>query len=187
MLSSKKVSRKKSGNKSSIKKLKINNNKKNINVSAINNTRIKNNVSIISVFKFKVVRIILLLFLVLVIGSMLTIFIYNKYNILKYQEIDMSVRVQNGSSSFNTSTEALNFARIYPGGEVVKRIEIYSFKKSFVRIKAEGSIANFISVSENNFIMSENEYKQIEINLVVPADALEGHYDGKLKIYFLRR
>lgn len=138
-------------------------------------------------FPFKILNLILFLVLIFIIGSILTIFIYNKYNILKYQEINMSVRVQNGSSSFNTSTEALNFARIYPGGEVVKRIDIHSLRKSLVRIEAEGSIADFIYVSDNNFIMEQDEYKQVEINLVVPVDTLEGSYDGKLKIYFLRK
>lgn len=137
--------------------------------------------------RLKIFKVVLLLVMIFFLGSIFTILIYTKYNIYEYREINMSVRIQNGSSSFNTSTEELNFARIYPGGEVAKKIQLHSLIRSRVRIEKEGNISDFIYVSDNNFIIQDNETRQLEVSLIVPADALEGAYNGKLKIYFLKR
>ena len=135
----------------------------------------------------KVLKLILFLVLIFIMGIILTVLIYNKYNLLQYREFDLSVKIENGSSSFNTSTEGLNFARMYPGGEVTKRMDIHSLKRSLVHIEAVGDIASFISVSENNFVMEPDEYKQVEVYLTLPIDALEGPYTGTLQIYFYRK
>jgi hypothetical protein len=134
-----------------------------------------------------ILKIALMLTLIFIVGIILTVIVYNKYNLLKYQEIDMIVRVENGSSSFNTGTDLLDFARIYPGGGVVKRIDIHSLKKSLVHLKVDGAIADFISFSENNFIMEPNEYKQVEVYLNVPKEIPEGNYTGKLKVYIYKK
>jgi hypothetical protein len=137
--------------------------------------------------KNKALKLVLFLALIFIIGILLTIFVYNKINLLQYREIDLSVKIENGSSSFNTSTDGLNFARMYPGGEVTKRIDIHSLKRSLVHIEADGTIADFITFSENNFVMEPGEYRQVEVYLTLPFDALEGPYHGKLKIYFYRK
>lgn len=135
----------------------------------------------------RLIRLIVLLVLIFIIGIVATVFVYNRYNVLQYQEIDMVVKVENGSSSFNTSTEALNFARIYPGGDVTKRIDITAKKDAVVRLSAQGSIAPFITFSDNDVALAAGEYKQIEVRLSVPSETAEGYYDGKLKVVFYRR
>ncbi len=152
------------------------------------NDVVKDKKNALNASRYKLITIMLLLAFVFIIGIFLTITVYNKYVVLKYQEIDLFVKVQNGSTgAFNTSTDALNFAKTYPSGNSVKRIYMNSSKKAMVHIEADGNISGFISVSDNNFLIEPNEYKQIEVYLSVPSGTVEGDYSGKLKIYFYRR
>ncbi|MEM4638135.1 MAG: hypothetical protein QXK76_03895 [Candidatus Woesearchaeota archaeon] len=132
-------------------------------------------------------KVFILLLIVFILGILLTIIVYNKYKLLDYKEIPMTVTVLEGASSFNTSTESLNFAKIYPGGSVIKRINIYVNATTIVSIKSTGNISNFISLSDNNFLMRQGDMTQLEVYLDVPKDAPEGRYDGLLKIYFYRK
>lgn len=132
-------------------------------------------------------RVFILLLIVFILGIFLTIIVYNKYKLLDYKEIPMTVTILEGASSFNTSTESLNFAKIYPGGSVIKRINIYVNATTIVSIKSSGNISSFISLSENNFLMNKGDSKQLEVYLDVPNDIPEGKYDGLLKIYFYRK
>lgn len=160
-------------------------NKNNIKMNTIVK---KNKKNVLKPSKYKIITIILLLAFVFIIGIFLTITVYNQYIVLRYQEIDLFVKVQNSTTgAFNISTDALNFAKTYPGGSSVKRIYMNSLKRAMVHIEADGEIARFISVSDNNFLIAPNEYRQIEVYLSVPPETVEGNYSGKLKIYFYRR
>ncbi|MGV8151340.1 MAG: hypothetical protein ACP5NV_06455 [Candidatus Woesearchaeota archaeon] len=134
----------------------------------------------------KYVFLFLLLLFVFLLGIFLTILFFNNYKLLQYDEIDISVNVRNGSSSFNTSTDALNFARIYPGGSATKLIGIFAHKDSIVRMKISGNISEFIMLSDNDFLIKKNETRQIQVMLDIPESTIEGPYSGKLKIYFYR-
>lgn len=137
--------------------------------------------------KHKILNIVLMLIFIFIIGMLATVLFYTNFHILYAKQIDISVYVRNGSSAFNTSTDALNFAKISPGGVSTKKIDINSYRDSIVRLETVGNISDFISYSDNNFVMKKNEYKQVEITLALPENVSEGEYSGKLKVYLYRK
>ncbi|GIU70273.1 MAG: hypothetical protein KatS3mg002_1509 [Candidatus Woesearchaeota archaeon] len=151
-----------------------------------NKNTVANNFRPLKNFK-SLIKLFLILLLVSVIGSLATVFVYYKSNIVHYQEIPMIVKVQKGASSFNTSTESLNFARLSPGNGATKIIMLSSQNLTKVHFEPVGTIAKFISLSENNFILLPEENKIIEVYLDIPKDADEGVYNGTLKIYFYKQ
>jgi hypothetical protein len=132
------------------------------------------------------IRIVLWLLLVLVLGIFATVLYYYNYYLIDYTEFNTSLMVHNGNSGFNTDTWELSFGKNHPGGSGTKYFSITSKERAHVFIKVSGNMSEFLSFSDNNFIIQPGETKKIQTDLKIPQDAMLGNYSGKVQVYFFR-
>lgn len=134
-----------------------------------------------------------ILFFILMTLIALSIFFFffnlmNYYSILE-KRIVYSKIIVGDRAGFDINGTALTFGRITPKGTSASRnINLINFynKKVKVEILAEGDIARFISISENNFILQKNETRKIGFVVTSPENTEYGTYDGNVIIVVKR-
>lgn len=86
----------------------------------------------------------------------------------------------------NADTDAIKFGMIKSGTSGERSILINNSAKYPLRVVIikSGYIADWVKASENNFILKENESKQINFEVFAPKDSNFGNYTGKVKIIF---
>jgi hypothetical protein len=101
--------------------------------------------------------------------------------------LDMMVKV-NDHFGLNADGDAIKFGMVMPGTSSERSITannsaVHPLK---VVILKSGYIADWVRVSENNFILEGGEDKGIVFEVFAPEDAAFGNYSGKAKIIFKR-
>ncbi len=133
----------------------------------------------------KITKFFFLLIIVVIISAFLTYFFYDYFIIEKEYTLDMKLRIDD-HFGLNADANALKFGMIKPGTSSERYILInnnatYPLKVVIVK---SGYIADWVNVSENNFVLKENESKQIIFEAIAPKDSNFGNYTGKVKIIF---
>jgi len=129
---------------------------------------------------------VLVIFLIVII-FLLSIFLYS--NILDYisvyetKEIYAEVKVSD-RYGFEINDSSLKFGMIPPGNSASKDISLENIYGKEVKIKiyTEGEIGDFITISENDFILKKDEKKQIGFSVVIPLEAEYGIYTGNVTV-----
>jgi hypothetical protein len=88
----------------------------------------------------------------------------------------------------NTDSEALYFGKNYPGGTSLRQINItndYNYPV-VVSIKVEGEIAQFITVSDNDFYLEPKERKTIRYYLETRDDTPYQNFTGITRVVISR-
>jgi len=81
--------------------------------------------------------------------------------------------------------EKLNFGWISPGTTVTRFIKMGNLgQKAKVKLIASGDFADWVSVSENNFVLETGESKEIAIKATVPSGAQPGNYSATMRVNF---
>jgi|TARA_B100001964_G_scaffold94910_1_gene106364 uncharacterized membrane protein len=133
----------------------------------------------------KLTKFFLLLVFAVMISTFLTYLFYNSYVIENIITLDMLVKVDD-HFGLNADADAIKFGMIMPGtsGErsiMVNNSAAYPLKAIILK---SGYIADWVKVSENNFILKENENRQIIFEVSAPENADYGNYTGEVKIIF---
>lgn len=105
----------------------------------------------------------------------------------EFKNLDVRLTVAN-HLGFNTDTDKLYLGTV-PRGNTASRsviIENNEYKKSIVRLKVFGELKNWITVSENNFVLKKGESKIVKVEANVPEDAELKNYESRLVIFFTR-
>ena len=88
---------------------------------------------------------------------------------------------------FDLNREVLTFGMVTRSGTATRHIGLANSEQTNkIIITASGELADWITVSENNFILEPNESKVIDITVFVPANAEFGNYAGTLKTKFIQ-
>lgn len=119
------------------------------------------------------------------ISIALTSLIYVFYNYYEVREVPMLLEVKKGVLGFNTNKE-LNFGKIMPGDMGRKWVEISSEKRARLTMESEGELARWVEISPSETVLEPGEKKTISFTIMLPDDAPEGIYKGKVKFYFKR-
>ena len=125
--------------------------------------------------------------LVIVATVMMTFIIYDTTVVYQRFEIPMKIRVRaDGYVGINTDTDSINFGSVPRGGTGEKVINVTNGddKPHLIRIKSRGDISEWISVSDNNFIMQPGTVNEIKIKARTPMDINPGNYTGTLEVIF---
>jgi uncharacterized membrane protein len=104
-------------------------------------------------------------------------------------EMEMVLHVAANSSEvgFDTGMDQVKFGWVPAGGYSKKGLDLTnSGADAQVVIKAEGALAKWVEISENNFKLASGESKEVQLKAVVPQNAQPGNYTGTLKVYFYR-
>ena len=133
----------------------------------------------------KIIKFFLLLIFVVIISTSLTYFFYNYYMVENILTLDMMVKV-NDHFGLNADSDAIKFGMIMPGTSSERSIMVnnsaaYPLK---VVILKSGYIADWVKVSENNFILEEYGNRTVIFDVSAPKNSNYGNYTGKIKIIF---
>ena len=133
---------------------------------------------------YKLVVILLAIGLVLLSALML---IYNFYFISEVKTLNMTFQTAD-KMGINTQIDALYFGKNYPGSISMREINLTNNKNYpvYVTIKVEGSLAEFVSVSDNNFILGPLERKHILYYVQTKKDTPYQNFTGVTKIVIRR-
>jgi hypothetical protein len=104
-------------------------------------------------------------------------------------EYQMDVKVQKPMKiGFNIDDDALHFGIVPPGSNAVRSVVIENNQGSrFVVITKTGDFADWVSISENNFILEPLTDKKINFRVTIPSSAEQGNYTGSITVKFYRR
>ncbi len=133
-------------------------------------------------------HIFILLLVIALISITTTILFYSFYVIKNVREFDMYLIVGN-HTGFDVNTEKLTFGMITPTGSSCTRYIFISNKKDYplrVYINFYGNFANWVSVSENYFVLKPGEEKKLSFSATAPRNAAYGNYTGKARFVFKR-
>ncbi|MCH8003662.1 MAG: hypothetical protein IH934_03435 [Nanoarchaeota archaeon] len=86
----------------------------------------------------------------------------------------------------NADADAIKFGMIMPGTSSQRSITVNNSATYPLRvvILKSGYIADWVKVSENNFILKENGIKNIIFEAYAPENADYGNYTGNVDIIF---
>jgi len=120
---------------------------------------------------------LILIFIYLVYIQINNIFILD--NIKIYTEA-----ILGDKPGFDLNKTALTFGRVVPGNSASRGISIKNNfdKKIMVSITSEGEISDFLSVSENEFILIPNEERNISFSVLFPKGSEMKKYKGWIEI-----
>ncbi len=106
--------------------------------------------------------------------------------IYEIRELGMDVYVQ-GTAGFNVDSDAVHFGMVPPGSKGRRNITIDNDNvPNMVRIEAYGDIAEWVYVSDNDFILGSYESKSLLVSVSVPPDAeVPDFKNGTLRILFM--
>lgn len=105
----------------------------------------------------------------------------------EFKNLDIQLTVAN-HLGFNTDMDKLYLGTV-PRGNTASRpvlIENKEYEKSVVRLKVFGELKNWVTVSENNFILKKGESKTVKVEVNVPENAELKDYKSRLVIFFTR-
>lgn len=130
----------------------------------------------------------ILLLVIALISITATILFYSFYVIEDVREFNMSLIVGD-HAGFDVDTEKLAFGMVSPGGNSCTRFIDLSNKKDYplkIYINFYGDFADWVSVSNNYFILNPGEEKKLSFSASAPGDAAYGNYTGKVRFVFKR-
>lgn len=87
---------------------------------------------------------------------------------------------------FDLNREVITFGMVTPSGTATRHIEISTEDHRKVRITAHGDLADWIVVSDNNFVLQPHETKTVDVTVSVPVYTEFDDYTGTLKISFFK-
>lgn len=131
-------------------------------------------------------KIVLALFILSAVLLFLSVFsFFNKSAILR--EYPVSFVVEKGTVGFDLNNSALTFGKIPPGGTGERKIDFYNNQNETIKIKilASRELENFLNFESDYEILSKKNVT-IPVRVVVPFDAEEGNYSGKIRILLKR-
>lgn len=105
----------------------------------------------------------------------------------EFKILDIRLTVAN-HLGFNTDTDKLYLGTV-PRGNIASRyilVENKEYEKSVIRLKISGELKNWITVSENNFVLKKGESKLIKVEAIVPENAELKNYKSRLVITFTK-
>ena len=104
-------------------------------------------------------------------------------SIIEKKEIYAQINVGD-HYGINVNKSALTFGTVRPGGFSTRNVTITNSYDYAIRIKiyAKGSIKDFITTPENDFILYVNQTKNIGFVVTPPSGTPAGNYEGKVVV-----
>ena len=133
-------------------------------------------------------HLFILLLVIALIGITATILFYSFYIIADVREFNITLTVGE-HAGFDVDTEKLAFGMVSPGGNSCTRYIFISNKKDYplnVHINFYGNLAEWITVSENYFVLEPGEEKKLSFSASAPKGSAYGNYTGKARFVFKR-
>lgn len=132
-----------------------------------------------------VIKLIIVIFTISIIALIISLTFLAVVQEIKTLDIQLTVANHMG---FNVDTDKIYLGTV-PAGNTGSRgiiVENKEYEKSVVRLKVRGELKEWITVSENNFVLKKGESKLVKVEVKVPQDAAFKDYQGRLLVIFTR-
>lgn len=130
--------------------------------------------------KNKIIAIILSIIILFLVINLIS-----SLSILEKRQIYASIIVSD-HYGFDLNGTALTFGMTMPGGSSHRDLIIKNEynKDVYVESYVKGEIRDFISISDNNFVLKPNETKELSFVVLIPKGTEYGNYTGFVIINF---
>jgi len=128
----------------------------------------------------------ILLFVIAIISITATMLFYSFYIIVDIREFNMTLMVGD-HAGFDVDSERLAFGMASPGDNSCTRYIFVSNKKDYplnVYINFYGKLAEWVTVSDNYFILEPGEEKKLSFSASAPEGSAYGNYTGTARFTF---
>lgn len=131
-------------------------------------------------------RVGIVVFLIIVI-FLLSVFLFANFidylAVLDVEELYASVIVGD-KYGLDVNGSALTFGMMPPGSTGTREFFLENKYKQDVRVKiyAKGDIADFLEISQNSFVLREDESRNVSVHVRPPHDAELRVYEGIVKV-----
>ncbi len=132
----------------------------------------------------KIVLMLIIAFFLLVVELL-----FLDYYVIDIQEVRADFKVKTSNFvAFNLDKDALHFGTVPPKGHSIRNMTFYNYYNFpvILSIKSKGDISDYISASQNNFVLEPNSSKDIAFTLTLPSNIESRQYNGTLKFYYKR-
>lgn len=135
----------------------------------------------------KLNKFLLLILTTIFVSFSLTFLFYTSYFIQDVQELDMKLKIGD-VVGLDTNTSVISFGIVLQGGSAQRYIILENMKDEPLRVhtKKSGEMAEWVYLSEDNFILEPKERKELIATAIPPKDAEKGAYKGKVRFIFTR-
>jgi len=136
----------------------------------------------------KLNKFLLLVLITILVSFSLTFLFYTYYTIQDVQGLDMKMKIGD-VVGLDTNESVISFGIIpKKGGSSERHIILENMKNKplEVYVKKSGEMAEWVYISEDNFILKANETKELLFTAIPSKDAEKGAYKGKVKFIFTR-
>ena len=126
---------------------------------------------------------------IIIISVIIITYLVNTNKIVKVEERDVVFIVENSQvMGFDVDNTRLSFGKIPRGSTGMKLLDLENNEEFpvTVKIKKEGETAEYLSFSENNFVLNPKEKKQITVFAAPSPQTPDKTYTGKIKVIFLK-
>ena len=86
------------------------------------------------------------------------------------------------SFGMNLDRDVIHFGTAPPGAIPTRHIDFSEDRDLFIEITARGELAEWISVTDNEFNLKNGEYRRVDVIINIPENADYKKYTGKLII-----
>jgi hypothetical protein len=132
-------------------------------------------------------KAILLIVLAILAAILITVVVYNTKSIFDMQEYAYHITVVSKKEvGLDIGTDALYFGNVPQGGFAQRYVNITNSHTEPLKviIKFSGDHSNWISSSDNNFIVYPGQINQVTITANIPEQAELGEYTGTMSTIF---
>ncbi len=140
--------------------------------------------------KFSILKILVLLLTIVLIIIGVTSILYTRHKIISYKEYDLLLKVVDDKSGFGIGIipGMIYFGKMSAGNSGMQKIILKHNYQSpvLVQIVASGNLKNWVTISDNDFVLEKDVTKTVNITATVPEGASLGNHTGKLKVYIKR-
>jgi len=132
-------------------------------------------------------KFLLLILTTILVSFSLTFLFYTSYFIQDVQELDMKLKIGD-VVGLDTNTSVISFGTIPQRGSAQRYIILENMKDKPLRVhtKKSGEMAEWVYLSEDNFILEPRERKELTVTAIPSKDAEKGAYKGKVRFIFAR-
>lgn len=134
-------------------------------------------------------QVAILVVIVFLLGMTATSLFYSHYLVENVMIVEMSLEVGD-KLGFNLEENVLNFGRTAPGVNSVTRfIEISNIEDYpiVIKIKTSGELSEWVTTSEDNFVLEAGEIRKVDFVAAPPPDAPQGEYYGKVRVLAMKK
>lgn len=132
----------------------------------------------------RIKNLFLILAITILVSTAVSILLIQKTSLHSYKRLKIDFTIGD-HLGFNTDQDSLHFGTLQQGNRGFREFDVRNMDCSKCKVSLTSNL-EWISLSDNNFILNKNQGKTITAYLTVPLDAKEGQYGGYLDIYLWR-